>query len=555
MPVMTFLQARLFDPAAMVGILEAGTLPWAIHELRGLLVPKFLQDEWRGAGTGGRKAWPAPVLMAIALLRWSEQGGMSRLAACRRARTDLAWRAAMGLTADASAPSEKTMREFEAWLRGSSPACDRPRVELIHEGLLGLAVGDVQPSNWMMDGTPMFCFGALRGTVRLLGEGVRGLLQRLARAEKTSVGRLADQLDVSWVTAKSIKSGLVKDWRDADKRRDGVHRLVEGTQRVIDAVLQRLPNLPLHRRAPLQRRCETLLKVILDDLDTDETGRFFIARRSAPDRTVSITDPEARSGRKTKSQPFKGFILNMLGDLELGVIAAVKVIPGNAAEGAVAAELVERARRLGQKVQRVLADSAYGGTPVQTEVGALGADLVAPPPPVPTKPAKVVQKHLFEVDFEAKTATCPAQVETSSWRMVGSGSTERMRFEWPRETCLTCPLRERCAPRVKPSTTTRGRPPTKGRVLVLHPSEEALRAHRKAWKDPEVRAAYRRRTEGERLIHKLVHHGGRQARAFGLAAANLQAQLIAMVVNLGVYGRRLASERAPPPTPQAPLFG
>ena len=55
------------------------------------------------------------MLLALVLVRWSE-GGMSRLGACRRAKTDGLWRYAMGLSVDGKTPTEKTVREVEAWL-------------------------------------------------------------------------------------------------------------------------------------------------------------------------------------------------------------------------------------------------------------------------------------------------------------------------------------------------------------------------------------------------------------------------------------------------------
>ena len=47
-----------------------------------------------------------------------------------------------------------------------------------------------------------------------------------------------------------------------------------------------------------------------------------------------------------------------------------------------------------------------------------------------------------------------------------------------------------------------------------------------------MRAEYPDRSRFERLNHQLTRHGARQARAWGLAAANLQAHAIAMRCNL-----------------------
>lgn len=555
MPLKLSPQHSLFDPQVVApALLEPGTVPWMLVRLRKTmpLVPQFLASEWRGAGRFGRKAWPADVLLALIMLRWSE-GNTSRLGACRRARTDLAWRAGMGLATGGDTPSEKTVREFEQWLQETSPSCDRARIDVLFEGVTLLVAGVVSARIWVMDGTPMFCFGALRGTVRLLGDGLRGLLRRWSRLKKRPFAQVAREMDVLWVTAKSTKGGLGVDWRDTNARHEVVDRLARDVVRVVEHVADRIPELRPRHQETVRKRCTALLKVITDDLDTDETGRLVIARRATADRIVSITDPEARSGRKTTGRPFKGFRLNVLGDLLSGLIVGVQVFPGNRAEGGPGVELLARAKRLGLDVERVLADSAYGGTPVRSAATALGIDLVSPPPAVPDKGSDVVQKHQFKVNFERQRATCPAGHEAVSRRMTTRDGRPCAEYTWAYETCAGCPLRTRCAPKVPATRKAKGQRP-RGKRLILHPDEQDLRAAREAWQDPARREEYRRRGEGESLIARMVRFGARKARAFGLAAANLQARLCAMTANLALLARRLMQAEEPLPQPTLPLF-
>ncbi|MEM8713766.1 MAG: transposase, partial [Planctomycetota bacterium] len=439
MPVKSFAQSPLLDPQLLApGCLEEGSVPWVLHRLGGGLIPRFLQNEWRGAGRVGRAAWPAPTLMALMLLRWAE-GGVKRLTACRRARTDLSWRAAMRLPVSGETPTEKTLREFEGWLLQRSPSCDLPRYRLVHQWLFEMASrGESARRLWMMDSTPMFCFGALRGTVRLLGDGLRGLVRRWARWTRTPLPKLAQDLEIPWVTTKSTKGGLAIDWRDPEARHEVVHRLATDVQRVVEQLLTRRGEVhPSHREA-LEQRGAALLKVIHDDLEADEQGRLVIASRSTSDRLVSMTDPEARSGRKSQNQPFKGFKLNVLGDLVSGLIASVKVVPGNCGDGGPGQELLRRAHALGIRLSRVLADTAYGGTEDRLAARRLGIELVAPAPPLPSLPQKsggVLRKHEFAIDFEARRATCPAGVETLMHREVSRGKVMCQQFEWPVADC------------------------------------------------------------------------------------------------------------------------
>ncbi|MEN0064129.1 MAG: transposase [Myxococcota bacterium] len=463
----------------------------------------------------------------------------------------------MRLPVSGETPTEKTLREFEGWLLQRSPSCELPRYWLVHQWLFEMASrGESARRLWMMDSTPMFCFGALRGTVRLLGDGLRGLVRRWARWTRTPLPKLAHDLELPWVTTKSTKGGLAIDWRDPEARHEVVHRLATDVQRVVEQLLTRRGELhPSHREA-LKQRGAALLKVIHDDLEADERGRLVIASRSTSDRLVSMTDPEARAGRKSQNQPFKGFKLNVLGDLVSGLIASVKVVPGNCGDGGPGQELLRRAHALGVRLSRVLADTAYGGTEDRLAARRLGIELVAPAPPLPSLSQKsrgVLRKHEFALDFEARRATCPAGVETLMHREVSRGKVMCQQFEWPVADCAACPLRRRCMPKWTDVKSSRGQP-RKGRRLTLDAREEALRAARAEWAKPERQAEYRRRAEGERLIARMVRFGGRQALAFGLAKAELQAHAAAMAANLARFAKTLHATSKPVPHEPLPLF-
>jgi len=557
MPLKDFSQRSFFDPETISpGILTPGTLPWMLSQLGESLVPRFLAAEWRGAGPLGREGWPSRILMDLCLLRWLD-GGMSRLGACNRLKTDLVWRAAAGLPANDEAPHEKTVREFEAWLIERTPSCDLPRYMVVLQRVVHLFESEAPAERiWMEDSTPMLCFGALRGTVRLLGDGLRGLVRRWARVTRTSAKRLAQDLDVRWLNARSIKGGLDIDWRDQDARHSVVDRLARDVLRVVGELQSRMYEVAPHHQLALHQRCAALLKVIEDDLVGDDCGRLVIAihkHHDKLDRIVSITDPEARSGGKSRKQKFKGFKLSVLGDLVSGLIAAVTVVAGNAGDGPPGHELLRRAKAMGVRIRRLLADSAYGGTADRLVVSSMGIELVAPPQKVQIKKDCALQKHLFDIDFERERATCPAGVATETHSLVRLNGEQVTQYEWPHATCGACRLRQDCVPKLKTGPKKRGQQP-KGRRLKLHADEETLRAARGAWTDPALRQEYRRRGEGERLIARMVQFGARQARAFGLAAANLQAHCVAIAANLALLAKLLADRSAPVRADPLPLF-
>lgn len=235
----------------------------------------------------------------------------------------------------------------------------------------------------------------------------------------------------------------------------------------------------------------------------------------------------------------------MLGDVVSGLIHAVDVVPANTHDAAVGEALIGRAKKLLPELNRVPADTAYGATAVRVRLALEGVDLVAPPQMPSRKSTKGLKKEDFTIDFDRRVSTCPTGVESVACDEGRAGDDTSLQFYWPRSACAACPLRSRCTPRTRPAeepAPAKGRPARTGKRLRLHPEEQALRAARAQWRTPERRALYRRRTEVELLIANAVRAGGRQARAWGLQNAVLQAHSIAIHLNLAVIGRELARE-------------
>lgn len=543
MPVRSLSQRSFYDPEIVQpDCLEEGTVPWLLARFRSKLFPDWLLVGWRGQGRRGRNAWPPVVLMTLLFLRWTEEG-ISRLASTKRAKTDVCWRAALGLHLQRPVPHEKTLREFEAFLRSRHPLAGQPRYLLLHEHILRLCLehGVVgRAPVWAIDSTPMWCYGAVQDTVNLLGEGTRTLVQRWAKATGQKVDQVAEQWEVPWVLAKSTKGYFGIDWHKPDQRAEVVEAVAGGALRAVEQVRRHLAEVPRNRRKRLLRRCCTLARVVEQNLETDGQGRLVVAKKVATDRIISLTDPSARHGRKSKSRTFNGFKLHVLGDIVSGLLASVTVTQGNDHDGSVAHRLIRRAKGLYHDLDIVLGDTAYGGATLRHRTQAeLDVRLICPPPlPPPNKRRPdALRRDDFTIDFEATTAICPAGIAADrhlkAWSKVHDCST--LVFVWDSKACAACPLRDRC----------RGTRPG-GRRLQLHPHEQELRQARRDWQDPQVRALYRQRSQCERLVNQLVRHGGRRARSWGLGRANLQGHLIAMRCNLQLLARFLAQKEVRP---------
>ena len=536
MSLRTLNQSSFFDPEAIdPQCLEPGTVPWLIVRYRSALFPAWLFKGWRGEKRLGRKAWPATVLMTLIILRWTEEG-MSRLASVKQARRNTTWRAAMGLAVGGPTPDEKTVREFESFLRERHPDAGVVRYHLIHEHLIRVCLdaGIVQDhAVWSMDSTPMWCYGAVLDTIRLLGDGLRSLGRMWIKVTGDSEAQLSGVWSLALLKAKSTKGAFVIDWRDARSRSGVVTDLAQQVLRVGEFLDSAIHRVKRTKRKRLLKRCLLLLKVIRDDLKQDKQGDWSIARHVSRDRLVSLTDPEARHGRKSKSKTFKGFKLHILGDVVSGLIISLSVTRGNAHDSGPAPQMIGQAAALHSKIKLVLADTAYGAATFRREVQEhLGVKVLAPPPTGNSRSKKAYSKNDFAVDFKKWTATCPRGIQTDDvkWGPYSGQPRISARFVWPQEKCSQCPLQDEC-----PKVNSR-------HGIRLHPDEEALRAFREEWKDPQVRAQYRVRSQCERLVNQMTRHGARRARSWGLPAATFQASVIALRCNLGLLAKALAAQ-------------
>lgn len=542
MSLRTLSQVSFFDPEfVMPGALEPGTLPWLLGRYRSLVLPSWLFKGWRGEGQQGRDAWPPQVLMVLMLLRWVGEG-MSRRQSAKTAQSDAVWRAAMGLQFGAPTPSEKTIREFERFLQGQHPDADRARFLVFNEHVVRLCVDNGlggKDAVWGTDSTPMWCYGQVIDTLRLLGDGVRKLAGLWARATGQGVLAIAAEWGLEkLIGAKSTKGGLGVEIRDKAGRAKALDSLADAVMKVTAYVREHaheLVEVAPRKRQEMLKLARHLVLIITQNLDresTDGKEHWVMARKVAPERIASLTDPEARHGRKSASQTYTGFKIHVLGDCVSGLIASLTVTKGNQHDATVTPRLVGRAKELVDAFDVLLADTAYGGAELRHDLARVaGVRVVAPPPPV-SQSSERYTKHDFEIDFETMQVTCPNGVvapEQRSTRPNVAGQ-DAMKFKWSRTECDQCPLRANCLD-----------PDRRTKTLALHPFERELRKARDDWKDAEVREAYKRRNEHERLVNQLTRHGGRKARAWGLKAANLQAHAIAASTNLTLLARLLAA--------------
>lgn len=265
-----------------------------------------------------------------------------------------------------------------------------------------------------------------------------------------------------------------------------------------------------------------LLHQLLDqDVDREgDPGGPEIRRQVAPDRILSVADPEMRHGRKTRRQRFNGYKIHLTEEPRSEIITAVTVTPGNASDGDLAATLVAQARGNGAPPRELVGDMAYGDADTRVEVAQAGATIVAKVPPITVGEGRFTKED-FRIDLDPPTATCPAGVTTTAVARKGFDTHGRQVFalSFPSAACGPCELRSRC---------------TKGpyRMILLHHHEAVLQSARRSQNDPKTRRKLRRRPIVERKVDHLKDLGMGKARWRGRRKVLLQARLTATLANI-----------------------
>jgi hypothetical protein len=237
---------------------------------------------------------------------------------------DLRWRYAAGVDDQAPGFAHTVLVELRARLRASADPdrVFRVTTELARSaGLVGV--------RRVLDSAPLFDAVATQDTVTLLRGAIRGLL-RACPAELASSVRAALSREDDYQQAGKP----VCDWDDPAEREALVDALFRDGYRALYALRGRQLGGEAARAAKL------LASVIGQDVEETDDGRFTIAQAVAPDRVISVVDPQARHGHKTNARGFDGYKGHVAIDPDSEVITAAEVGPANAGDAAMAPVLL-----------------------------------------------------------------------------------------------------------------------------------------------------------------------------------------------------------------------
>lgn len=460
-----------------------------------------LYDRFRG-----RHSVPPSLLAKVSLLQSLE--GTSDRETLDRVRCDLRWKVALKLPLGEEGFHPTVLTYFRERLRNSR----RPRrvfdrfKEVAQEAGLLTARG-VR----VLDSTPVLSAVQTQDTVSLIKGAMRRLLALLAKSgpdTKAAVQAALSRDDYDATGKPAI------DWDDEVARAALVDELVEDAL----AALGVLERMQLSEDA--SDAVELLATVAGQDVEQDDGGRFRIRRGTAKDRVISTVDSDARHGHKSNRGGFDGYKAHVAVDPDAELVTEIEVTPANASDSGPIQNLlpeIEDEADDHEEALMVVGDSAYGSGGTRQALEEKGIEVIAKAPPEHNSRGGF-PKSAFDIDLNAKAATCPAGVTTTRITQRSNGS---LWLQFPAEACNACALKDRCTS--SPN----------GRSITIGPHETLLADARAFQQTLEFKAIYNsKRPTVERVIYRVVRNGGRKARYRGRIKVAEQLRTKAAAENL-----------------------
>ena len=393
----------------------------------------------------GRPSIPPSILAVALVMQWYDN--VSDEEAARRSKLDLSWKAALGIELMDTPFVKSVLCEFRNKLIIHKQQKHFFELSLKQARMHGFF--KTHNIKVALDTTPIFGKGAVEDTYNMLAEGLRQLLRVLARLSSQSLEDYAASHDFQRYTAPSFKVTHAIDWDNEQERSTVLEILVVDCDRLLLLARQTLATYAPEslEATDILKASELLSRLLAQDVTRTTDGRPELLHGVAPDRIVSVHDPEMRHGHKSVHQRFDGFKGAVAVDPGTQFVTALDVLPAAAPDGGSSAPLItETSQTTGASVDTVLGDTAYGTA--EQRLAARGHyQIVAPVPRTPRTGR--FTKDDFAIDLQEQTVTCPAgkRAKHCYRRTTTTKSGHRFtnkEFRFAQTDCAACPLRTHC---------------------------------------------------------------------------------------------------------------
>ncbi len=481
----------MLDAESVVGhLIKPGSVFAFLAEHRKQLFPDELFTDLFPS-TRGRPSVPADVMASVIVLQTLH--GMSDSETTDAITFDLRWKAAVGWPLTAKAFHDTTLTYWRRRLAGSA---DPNRIFTAVQTVIGQTGALKGKTRRALDSTVLDDAVATQDTVTQLIAAIRRVRREVPGAAVV-VAAVTSAHDYDDPGKPRIA------WNDKDARDALVDALVRDALAVLDALDEQEPDSAAAQAMGLLALVAGQDVELIDpddSSDADGQPRWRIARQVAPDRVISVVDPDARHAHKTVSRRQDGFKAHIAVEPDTGLVTACRLSKASGADSSDATVGVDLLTDEPEHVE-VLGDSAYGSGAARATLGEAGHDTLIKPIPLRAPVPGGFTADDFTVNHDAGTVTCPNGLT----RTVSPSGTATFGA-----ACSGCPLRAQC-------TTNR-----RGRALTISEHEQLLRAARRHAETDAFSRPYRQyRPMVERSIAWLVRGGNRKLRYRGIAKNDL----------------------------------
>lgn len=489
--------------------------PDSFYGHMGSLTDRLLRDDdlkEMYCADNGRPSLPPSVMAGALMLQFYDD--VSDGEAVERILFDLRWKVALNLPLDYAGFDASSLSVFRARLvkyQQERYAFDRLLAVAREEGFLADKV------TLLSDTTNAKGAGATQDTYTLLRKGIRKLLKAMGYHLPGKRQGCSAEIEKLLTTYVDQDHRAEIDWSDPARRSAQLNTLVTDSEAALELAIEQIDDPEIRNLGWM------ISKILGDDVEQTAAGGHKIRKGVAPDRFISLVDPEMRHGRKSASKKFDGFKVSTSMDQASELILDIEDLPAPLGDGQDLLPAIERVEEhAGVTVERAIVDGAYGSGKNRAACAERPdnpIDLLSPMRR-PTDPE--VDKSAFSLDDQTQTATCPKgqAVHASNIQTDLQGRTAYS-FVFERTICETCPWFTRC---VRSKTT--------GRTVTTSFYEDYLRAARQRQQTDEFKQLYRLRPRIEGKQAELVSHGLRKTRYLGKSKRHLQRLWLAAAVNL-----------------------
>lgn len=444
---------------------------------------------------------PALLAMVMLLQRYD---GLSDADTVEAAENDRRWQLVLGTLDQDGAPfGQGSLVRFRTRMMAND--LDKKLVDRTVELAKKSAAFGWQKLRVALDSSPLQGAGRVEDTWNLIGRAMAKVVHTVSLVLQVEEAEIVAQAKLSVLCASSVKAALDIDWDDENERHAALEMLLAQVSRLEDWVDNRAHEQS--DKPPLKDALELLERVCGQDLDPEPPdGKAHIADGVAPERVISISDPEMRHGRKSTSKRIDGYKRHI--GIAHGVILATAVEPANKPEHLATHELLKRVSKHGEIVGLDI-DRGYLASPA---VHALHRSGVAVHSRAwQGKRRGFFAKSDFRIDLRRRRVTCPAG------KSAAIRDTGLCRFS--SADCGRCRMKPQCAP--GPS-----------RSVKIHRMEDLLIRLRRQAETSSGRTALRSRTCVEHRLARVAAIQGPKARYRGVRKNELDLNRVAAIANL-----------------------